>query len=291
MAIIGFIGLGHMGGPMAANLLKHHHQVLGFDLDSQVMDQFVTAGGTKVSDLAALAKQAEVIITMLPAGQHVKKVCEELFPHAKPNTLFIDCSSIDVESSRFLAKRAHELGFRMIDAPVSGGMAGAAAGTLTFMMGGTPEDVQVAQEVLAHMGKKLVHAGPAGNGQVAKICNNMLLGISMIGVSEAFALAEKLGLATDKFFEISSNASGQCWAMTSYCPVPGILPASPANHDYQPGFATAMMLKDLRLSQQAAATVNGVTPLGALATSIYALFAENGQANLDFSAIIKLFEK
>jgi len=293
MAKIGFIGLGHMGSPMAKNLLQQHHQVTVFDLAPQAVADLVAAGAQAAKSLPELAQQAEIIITMLPTGEHVQKVCggpDGLFAHVAPGTLFIDSSSIAVDSAQDLNQQATKAGLRMVDAPVSGGVAAATAGTLTFMVGGSEENFAHAQPILEAMGKAVIHAGPAGTGQAAKICNNMILGISMIAVSEAFTLGKKLGLDPQKLFDISSKASGQCWSMTSYCPVPGILPNVPANRDYAAGFTSAMMLKDLRLSQAAAQKVNAATPLGAEATALFTLFGNLGHSQLDFSAIIKLIE-
>lgn len=293
MTKIGFIGLGHMGSPMANNLIKQQHAVSVFDLSAQAVAALEKAGAKAAPTLSELAQNVDVIITMLPTGEHVQKVCygaEGLFSKAKRGTLFIDSSSIAVDTARELNQKAKEAGMEMIDAPVSGGVAAAEAGTLTFMVGGTDENFARAQPILAAMGKNIIHAGAAGTGQAAKICNNMILGISMIAVSEAFALGKKLGLDPQKFYEISSKASGQCWSMTSYCPVPGILPTAPSNRDYAPGFTTAMMLKDLRLSQAAAQSAGAATPLGAEATALYTLFNNMGHAQLDFSGIIKMIE-
>ncbi len=292
MTKIGFIGLGHMGSPMARNLLKSH-PVTVFDLAPQAIKSLVEAGAQAANSFGETSQQADIIITMLPTGEHVQAVClgkDGLFANAKPGTLFIDSSSIAVDIAREINQKATVAGMQMVDAPVSGGVAGAEAGTLTFMVGGSEENFARARPILEKMGKTIIHAGPSGNGQAAKICNNMILGISMIGVAEAFMLGKKLGLDPQKFFEISSRASGQCWSMTSYCPVPDILPNVPANRDYAPGFTTAMMLKDLRLSQTAAQGVGAATPLGAEATALYTLFSNLGNAQLDFSAIIKLIE-
>lgn len=291
MAKIGFIGLGHMGTPMVQNLLKQGHRVKVFDLVSASVEKTVTLGAIKATSLRDLSHDAEIIITMLPAGKDVMSVCtaeEGLFACAHKNALFIDSSSIDVDTARQLAKLAEANGLLMIDAPVSGGVAGAQAGTLTFMIGGTEKGFLRAKPILEAMGKIIIHAGPSGNGQAAKICNNMILGISMIAVSEAFMLGKKLGLDEAKLFEISSHASGQCWSMTSYCPVPGLVPAAPSNRNYEPGFTASMMLKDLRLSQEAAQSVNAATPLGAQATALYTLFTNLGYAQKDFSGIIKI---
>ncbi|HUF45817.1 MAG TPA: 3-hydroxyisobutyrate dehydrogenase [Aestuariivirgaceae bacterium] len=290
MAKIGFIGLGNMGGPMAANLVKAGHEVMGFDIVSANLDKLVAAGGKAASSLSEAVSGKEAVITMLPAGRHVSQVylgAPGIVDSARPGTLFIDCSTIDVATARAVAKEAGAAGMIMLDAPVSGGVAGAAAATLTFMVGGTPEAFGRAKPLLEPMGKAIIHAGGSGNGQAAKICNNMILGVSMIAVSEAFVLAEKLGLDHQKLFDIASKASGQCWSLTSYCPVPGPVPASPANRDYQPGFTAAMMLKDLKLAQEAANVSGAATPLGAEAAQLYGLYAGAGEAQSDFSGIIR----
>jgi len=290
MATIGFVGLGHMGQPMAINLLKAGHTLKVFDLSADAVQAVVKHGATAATSLADVAKGADVIFTMLQTGDQVEQVCcaeDNLFAHAAANTLFIDSSSINVEHSRKIHQIAKQAGFLMIDAPVSGGVVGAEAATLAIMVGGEDANFAKAQPYLTCLGKTIVHAGPAGNGQAAKICNNMILGISMIAVSEAFTLAEKLGLSPEAFFAISSKASGQCWSMTSYPPVPGLVDGVPSNNNYQPGFSAAMMLKDLNLSQAAAATADAATPLGALATSLYQEFVTHGNGELDFSGIIK----
>ncbi len=290
---IGFIGLGHMGAPMATNLCQKGFDVTVFDLVPQAIETLVTVGATAALTITSIAQCCDVIITMLPQGEHVEAVCtgdNGLFAHAKPGTLFIDCSSIAVDMTRQLAKLAISKDCSHLDAPVSGGMIGAINGTLTFMVGGELSDFTRAMCLFEAMGIHIFHAGGHGNGQAAKICNNMLLGISMIGTSEAFVLANKLGLDNQTFFDIASNASGQCWSMTHYCPVPGPVPTSPANHAHQPGFTTAMMLKDLRLSQTAAAQVGVSTPLGASAMALYTLLNNHGLAQTDFSAIIKLLQ-
>ncbi|MEM5584048.1 3-hydroxyisobutyrate dehydrogenase [Roseibium sp. AS2] len=287
---IGFIGLGNMGGPMAINLVKAGHRVLGFDLSETALAVLEEAGGERAAGIDALAAAADMIVTMLPAGKHVRQIYMGeggILENAKPGTLLIDSSTIDVDSARAVSEAAADKGMKMVDAPVSGGVAGAAAGSLTFMVGGPDEAFAAARPFLDIMGKTIVHAGGAGTGQAAKICNNMILGISMIGVSEAFVLAEKLGLDAQKLFDISSTASGQCWSLTSYCPVPGPLPSSPANRDYQPGFAAAMMLKDLKLAQEAANSSGAATPLGAEAAALYALFCNTGGEQQDFSGIVK----
>jgi 3-hydroxyisobutyrate dehydrogenase len=291
MAIIGFVGLGNMGRPMAENLVKAGHSVTGFDLSAAQLQAFEAAGGKRAATAAAAIDGAEVVITMLPAGPHVRAVytaADGLLATAAAGALLIDCSTIDVETSRQVAATAATAGFPMLDAPVSGGVGGAAAGTLTFMVGGTEDAFRRAEPILQAMGKTIVHAGASGSGQAAKVCNNMILGISMIAVCEGFALASKLGLDPQKLFEISSKSSGQCWALTSYCPVPGPVPASPANRGYQPGFAADMMLKDLRLAQQAAGAAGAATPLGAEAAALYALHSGGGNGALDFSSIYQM---
>lgn len=289
MEVIGFIGLGHMGNPMVSNLLKAGYEVYIYDVSQAAIDA-LTKQGAKASSIAELAKHSDIIFTSVQTGEQVKKICLEkdgIFPNVKPNTLFIDSSSIDIKTSRELHKKASDHHVSMLDAPVSGGVAGAQNATLTFMVGGTEENFLRAETILKKLGKNIIHAGAAGNGQAAKICNNLLLGISMIGVCEAFVLAEKLGLDAKKFFDISSHASGQCWSMTSYCPVPGIVEAAPSNKNYQPGFMSRMMLKDLRLGQSAAEAVDASIPLGSVATELYDIFVEEGYGDTDFSGIIK----
>ncbi|MES1991139.1 MAG: 3-hydroxyisobutyrate dehydrogenase [Pseudomonadota bacterium] len=293
MATIGFIGLGNMGGPMARNLVKAGHVLKVFDLSEKAVAALVAAGATKAATASDAAKDVEFVVTMLPAGEHVRSVYlgdGGLIAVAKKGTFFIDSSTIDVPSARDVIAAASAAGMTMIDAPVSGGVGGAETGTLTFMVGGTDEAFGRAKPLLEKMGKNIFYAGGVGNGQVAKVCNNMILGISMIAVSEAFALGEKLGLDAQKLFDISSTASGQCWSMTSYCPVPGPVPTSPANRDYQPGFSAAMMLKDLRLAQDASKTAKTPTPLGAQAAQLYALMEASGHDGLDFSGIIKMIK-
>jgi 3-hydroxyisobutyrate dehydrogenase len=290
MATIGFIGLGNMGGPMAANLVKAGHQVTGFDLAPASLAALAAAGGKTAKSAAEAAAAGEVVVTMLPAGPHVRAVYlgdGKVLASARKGALLIDSSTIDVETARGVAKAAQDAGFGMLDAPVSGGVGGATAGTLTFMVGGEAADFERARPILEKMGKTIVHAGPAGNGQAAKICNNMILGISMIAVCEGFALAEKLGLDAQKLFDISSKSSGQCWSMTNYCPIPGPVPASPANRGYQAGFTAEMMLKDMKLAQQAANSAGAVTPLGAEAAALYGLFVAAGGAAYDFSAMMR----
>ncbi|MDN2568287.1 3-hydroxyisobutyrate dehydrogenase [Aquibium sp. A9E412] len=286
MTTIAFIGLGNMGNPMAANLVEAGHAVQGFDL---VPDNLKTAGDNGVTVMAsapAAVKGADVVITMLPAGSHVLSVYAEVAPAAERGALFIDSSTIDVDSARRAHALAAEHGLQSVDAPVSGGVGGAEAGTLTFMAGGSAEAFARARPILEPMAGRVVHCGDGGAGQAAKICNNMILGISMIGVGEAFVLAEKLGLSHQALFDVASTASGQCWSLTSYCPVPGPVPASPANRDYKPGFAAGLMLKDLRLAQEAAQGAGAATPLGAEAAQLYALFDAMGHGGKDFSAII-----
>jgi len=291
MARIGFIGLGNMGGPMARNLLKAGHHVKAFDLQPALTAKAVEAGAVAASSPAEAAREVEAVVTMLPAGQHVRTVYlgeGRVLESAAPGTLLIDSSTIDVETARAVGAAAAAAGRPMVDAPVSGGTAGAEAATLTFMVGGPEAAFAAARPILEAMGKTIVHAGGPGNGQAAKICNNMILGISMIAVGEAFILAEKLGLDHQKLFDISSKSSGQCWSLTSYCPVPGPVPSSPANRDYHPGFTAEMMLKDLRLSQEAAAKAGAVTPLGEAATALYRRYAEAGDGGSDFSGIIRM---
>jgi 3-hydroxyisobutyrate dehydrogenase len=287
MATIAFIGLGNMGGPMAANLVKAGHKVIAFDLVEASCDQARSDGAAIADSAAAAAKGADVVITMLPAGKHVRSVWKDVVPAMGKGAVIIDCSTIDVES----AKQAHELaakhGLDSIDAPVSGGTAGARAATLTFMCGGEEKAFAAAKPILENVGKKIVHCGGAGAGQAAKICNNMILGISMIAVSEAFALAEKLGLSHQALFDVASTSSGQCWSLTSYCPVPGMVPTSPANNDYKPGFAAALMVKDLTLAQEAANAIGAATPLGKHAQEIYREFDAAGHGGVDFSGIIR----
>jgi 3-hydroxyisobutyrate dehydrogenase len=287
MASIAFIGLGNMGGPMAANLVKAGHKVTAFDLVAASRDQAKSDGAAIAESSVAAVKGADVVITMLPAGRHVMSVWTEVIPSMKKGALIIDCSTIDVES----AKQAHALaathGMASVDAPVSGGTVGAKGATLTFMCGGEEKAFAAAKPLLENIGKKLVHCGSAGAGQAAKICNNMMLAISMIGVGEAFVLAEKLGLSHQALFDVASTSSGQCWALTSYCPVPGPVPASPANNSYKPGFASNLMVKDLTLAQDAAKASGAATPLGKHAQEIYKAFDAAGHGGVDFSGIIQ----
>jgi 3-hydroxyisobutyrate dehydrogenase len=288
MTSIAFIGLGNMGGPMAANLVKAGHKVTGFDLSPASCDQARSDGVSIAGSTADAVRDAEIIVTMLPAGKHVLSVWTDILPNVKDGTLLIDCSTIDVESARkaHAMAREQERGLTSLDAPVSGGVGGAKGATLTFMAGGVKDAFDQAEPILSRMGKKVVHCGEAGAGQAAKICNNMILGISMIGVAEAFVLAEKLGLSHQALFDVASTSSGQCWSLTTYCPVPGPVPTSPANNDYKPGFAAALMLKDLKLAQEAALVSGASTPMGAEAAQLYALFANAGHEGNDFSGII-----
>ena len=288
MATIAFIGLGNMGGPMAANLVKAGDKVIAFDLVEALRNQAKADGALIAESAASAVKGADVVVTMLPAGKHVLAVWNEIVPAMGRGALIIDSSTIDVESSRQAHALAGQYGVLSVDAPVSGGTGGAKGGTLTFMCGGDDNAFAAAKPVLEKMGKKIVHCGGAGAGQAAKICNNMILGISMIAVSEAFALAEKLGLSHQALFDVASTSSGQCWSLTTYCPVPGPVPASPANNDYKPGFATALMLKDLTLAQEAAKAADASTPLGQHAQEIYQAFNDAGHGGVDFSGIIKL---
>ena len=287
---IAFIGLGNMGMPMSKNLLGAGYRVFGFDLVAANLVVFGGSGGKPFRSVDEVVAEADVVVTMLPSGAIVKKVYTDekgVFANVKPGALLIDCSTIDVETAREVSSLAAEKGFEMVDAPVSGGVGGAAAGTLAFMVGGTAEAFERAKPVLEPMAGKIVHCGPSGNGQAAKVCNNMLLAISMIGVSEAFNLGRALGLDDQVFFDVASNASGQCWSLTSYCPVPGPVPTSPANNDYKPGFATALMLKDLRLAMQAVESSGSNTPMGAKAAEIYTAMDEAGHGGADFSAVLK----
>jgi 3-hydroxyisobutyrate dehydrogenase len=288
MTTIAFIGLGNMGGGMAANLARAGHDVRAFDLSIDALERARAAGCLPVESASAAVEPADVVVTMLPAGSHVESVyADAVFAVAQPATLLIDCSTIDVATARRVAAAAAAKGLIAVDAPVSGGIGAANAGTLTFMVGGSDDGFARAQAVLEDMGKAVIHAGDNGAGQAAKICNNMLLGATMVATCEAFALAEKLGLDQQKFFDISSVSSGQSWSMTSYCPVPGVGPETPADHDYQGGFATALMLKDLKLAMAASGEVGATTPMGARAAELYQQFADQGHAGLDFSAIIK----
>jgi 3-hydroxyisobutyrate dehydrogenase len=288
MTTIAFIGLGNMGGPMAGNLVKAGHTVKAFDLSQASKDAASELGvGIAASAKDAVAG-AEIVVTMLPAGKHVLGVWGDILPAVSPGALLIDSSTIDVESARKAHALAAERGCLSLDAPVSGGVGGAKGATLTFMVGGSDEAFAKGEPILSAMGRRVVHCGDAGNGQAAKICNNMILGISMIGVSEAFVLAEKLGLSHQALFDVASTSSGQCWSLTTYCPVPGPVPTSPANNEYKPGFASALMLKDLKLSQEAAQAAGASTPLGAAAAQLYGLHNAWGEGGTDFSGIIHL---
>jgi 3-hydroxyisobutyrate dehydrogenase len=288
---IAFIGLGNMGGGMAANLAKAGHEVRAFDLSEDALARAVEAGCVRAASAAEAVTGAEAVVTMLPAGKHVASVYEsDVFPNAAPGTLLLDCSTIDVATARSNIEAATANGLVAVDAPVSGGIAAANAGTLTFMVGGTDEGFARAQPILAQMGKAVIHAGEAGAGQAAKICNNMLLGASMVATCETLALALKLGLDPQKFFDIASVSSGQCWSLTSYAPLPGVGPTTPADNDYKGGFAAALMLKDLRLAMEAAASVDADVPMGAKARELYEAFVAADQDGRDFSAIIRTLQ-
>ena len=286
MAKIGFIGLGNMGLPMAANLVRAGHLVTGFDVTTAAKAAAARAGVAVVGTAADAARDVEIVITMLPEGKLVLEVYEDALAVAAPGTLLIDSSTIEVAQARLAHEAAAKTGMAALDAPVSGGVSGATAATLTFMVGGEAEVFAGARPVLAAMGSKIVHCGAAGAGQAAKICNNMILGATMIATCEAFVLAEKLGLSAQALYDVASTSSGQSWSLTSYCPVPGPVPNSPANKDYKPGFAAALMLKDLRLAQEAALSAGASTPIGAQAAQLYALFAASGHAGDDFSGIV-----
>jgi 3-hydroxyisobutyrate dehydrogenase len=288
MTTIAFIGLGNMGAPMAGNLVKKGHTVRGFDLIAANLAAGVERGVAAAASTTAAVAGADVVVTMLPAGRHVLAVYAEALKAARPGTLFIDSSTIDVTSARAAHVLAAEHKMLSLDAPVSGGVGGAEAATLTFMAGGSDAAFAAAKPVIEAMAKRVVHCGAGGAGQAAKICNNMILGISMIAVSEAFVLAEKLGLDKQALFDVASTSSGQCWALTSYCPVPGPVPASPANNGYKPGFASALMVKDMTLAQEAAQAVGAVTPLGAAAAQLYRMHGAWGEGGTDFSGIINL---
>ena len=281
MANIGFIGLGNMGAPMAANLAAAGHTVTGFDVTN------VAVEGVTLADSAVAATEGQdVVVTMLPNGVILQAVYKDIVPAAKSGALLIDCSTVDVDSAKKAHDAASAAGLLSVDAPVSGGVGGAAAGTLTFMAGGSDASIAAANSVLDVMGGKIVHCGEGGAGQMAKICNNMVLGISMIGVCEAFNMADKLGLSREAMFDVVSTSSGSCWSINTYCPAPGVGPTSPSDNDYQPGFAAELMLKDLKLSQQAAELVDAATPMGARATEIYDQFVANGGQGKDFSAML-----
>ena len=286
---IAFIGLGNMGGGMAANQVKAGHEVAAFDLSAQALDRAKAAGCTPAASVAEAVRSADAVVTMLPAGPHVRAVyAEQILPNAPKTALLIDCSTIDVESARAVGFQARELGFRFADAPVSGGTVAADAGTLAFMVGCDEADFAEIEAVIQPMARATIRAGDHGAGQAAKICNNMVLGISMLGVCEAFALAEKLGLDAERFFDIANQSSGQCWSLSTYCPWPGPVGTAPSNRGYEGGFATAMMLKDLKLAQQAAATAGAAAPMGAQAEGLYALFDRLGYGTKDFSGIVQM---
>jgi 3-hydroxyisobutyrate dehydrogenase len=290
MAKIGFIGLGKMGLPMAVNLIRAGHSVRGFDVSPAALEGFAEIGGVPAGSIGEAAADVEIVITMLPAGPHVRDVLTQadgVFDRAAPGALLIDSSTIDVRTSREMAEAASARGFSMLDAPVSGGTTGATAGTLTFMVGGDPATFARARPFIASMGKIVVHAGASGAGQAAKVCNNLILGITMAGVSEAFALADKLGLDHQALFDIASTSSGQCWALTNYCPVPGPVPTSPANRDYAPGFAVDLMLKDLTLATDAETDTGAASVLGAAARDVYATLSEQGLGGQDFSVVAR----
>ena len=288
---IAFIGLGNMGGGMAANLAKAGHEVRAFDLSEEALARAVEAGCARAASAAEAVTGAEAVVTMLPAGKHVAAVYQDaVFPYAADGTLLLDCSTIDVATARSNIEAAAHAGLVAVDAPVSGGIAAANAGTLTFMVGGTDEGFSRAQPILAQMGKAVIHAGDAGAGQAAKICNNMLLGASMVATCETLALALKLGLDPQKFFDIASVSSGQCWSLTSYAPLPGVGPTTPADNDYKGGFAAALMLKDLRLAMEAAASVDADVPMGAKARELYEVFVAADEDGRDFSAIIQTLQ-
>ena len=284
---IGFIGLGNMGAPMAANLAKAGHAVTGFDVSGMAVE-----GVTPAASGAEAARGADVVITMLPNGTILRAVAQDILPAMGKGAVLLDCSTVDVQSARAVADQASAVGVLPLDAPVSGGTGGATAGTLTFMVGGPDEGVKIASELFDIMGQKHVHCGPSGNGQAAKICNNMILGVTMIATCEAFALADKLGLDRQAMFDVVSTSSGYSWSMNAYCPAPGVGPQSPSDNGYKPGFAAALMLKDLRLSQQAAEGVDADTPMGAQAAELYQKFVEDeGMGEMDFSAMLPRFEK
>jgi 3-hydroxyisobutyrate dehydrogenase len=289
MTTIAFIGLGNMGAGMAANLAKAGHTVNAFDLAPAALERAAGAGCQVAGSAAEAVRGADIVVTMLPAGAHVRAVwTNEVIPNARPGSLIIDCSTVDVESARAVAKAATDAGLRAADAPVSGGIMAADAGTLAFMVGCDEAAFAEVEAVLAPMARVVIHAGGAGAGQAAKICNNMVLGVSMLGVCEAFALAEKLGLDAERFFDIASKSSGQCWSLTTYCPWPGPVPTAPSNRNYEGGFLSALMLKDLKLAQEAAARSGASTPMGAQAEALYALFDNLGYGGRDFSAVLQL---
>jgi 3-hydroxyisobutyrate dehydrogenase len=294
MTNIAFIGLGHMGFPMAKNLVKAGHCVKGYDIVPQAVETFAKEGGTGGEDIASTVAHAEIVITMLPEGKHVRAAFEGsqgIFSHVKPGTLIAECSTIDIETARHIHSESEGKGVRLIDAPVSGGVAGAEAATITFMVGGKREDFKALKPYLEMMGETIIYCGVAGLGQAAKICNNLVLGITMIGACEAFNLAERLGLDAMTFYEVASQSSAQCWSISKYCPAPGPVSTSPANHAYAPGFTAAMMLKDLQLAADAAQLTSTAAPLGNEAMSLYTLFCNNGGQALDFSGILRFLRR
>jgi 3-hydroxyisobutyrate dehydrogenase len=291
MTRVAFIGLGNMGGPMAANLVAAGHNVRGFDLVAALRDDAKAAGVEIATSGVEAVRDADAIVTMLPAGKHVRAVFAEIVPHAKAGAVIVDSSTVDVESARAAHALAAERGLKSLDAPVSGGTGGAKGGTLTFMCGGTEEAFAAAKPILGKMGKRIVHCGGAGAGQAAKICNNMILGATMVVTCEAFVLAEKLGLSHQALFDVASTSSGQSWSLTTYCPVPGPVSASPANNGYKPGFAAALMLKDLKLAQEAAQSAGANTPIGAHAAELYKAFNSAGHEGADFSGIINFLRE
>jgi len=291
MAKIAFIGLGHMGGGMAPNLAKAGHEVRAFDLSEDALAQAVERGCTRAGSTDVAVKGADAVVTMLPAGKHVAEVYRtHIFAHAPKSAILIDCSTIDVATARSLEEKAAAAGFTMVDAPVSGGIAAAEGGTLTFMVGGSQEGFEKARPILENMGKAVIHAGGAGSGQAAKICNNMLLGATMVATCETFTLAQKLGLDPQTFYDIASKASGQSWSMTTYCPVPGVGPETPADRNYEGGFAAALMLKDLKLAAEAAKEAGAYTPMGGEAEELFQRFVDRGGGSKDFSGIIKMID-
>ncbi len=291
MTTIAFIGLGNMGNPMAANLVKAGHRVIGFDLLARNRE-IAQGNGIEISHSGAAAlAEAKIIITMLAKGNQVVEVYGELAPMAQPGSLFIDCSTIDVASSRSAHAMADDYGHFSVDAPVNGNVETASEGTLTVMVGGEDQAVAMAHPILSKLGATVIHCGGPGSGQAAKICNNLILGISMIGVSEAFVLASHLGLSAEALFEVASASSGQCWSLTHHCPVPGPVPSSPANNDYKAVFASALMFKDLKLAQETALELGAVTPLASQAAQLFALHNRSGNGARDFSSIIELFSK
>ncbi len=290
MTGIGFIGLGNMGLPMATNLVKAGHGVTGFDTNARAMEAAAASGVVAAKSAGEAVDNADIVITMLPNGEIVRSVFDEIIPACQKDAVIVDSSTIDVTSAKTVHEMARAEGLLCLDAPVSGGVAGAQAGTLTFMIGGSVDALKKARPALEVMGGRLIHCGEGGSGQAIKICNQMLLAISMIGACEVFELAKQLGLSQQALFDVLSTSSGSCWAVTNYCPVPGIGPETPADHDYKPGFAASLMLKDLRLSQQAAESAGQPTPLGGHATQIYEAFVGSGNGGLDYSAVIRAFD-